>query len=104
MRPRISPNLMIWLGMCIFLVIYTHEAEMRTNIDIDDALLTEAMKATGLTTKKATVEEALKRVVKASRQRKALEDLRGIGWEGDLDEMRNDWTPDVDWGLQDKRS
>jgi Arc/MetJ family transcription regulator len=61
---------------------------MRTNIDIDDALLAEAMKATGLATKKATVEEALKRVVRASRQRKALEDLHGIGWEGDLDAMR----------------
>ena len=61
---------------------------MRTNIDIDDALLSEAMKATGLTTKKATVEEALKRVVRAARQRKALDELHGIGWKGDLDAMR----------------
>ena len=61
---------------------------MRTNIEIDDALLAEAMKATGLATKKATVEEALKRVVRASRQRRALEELHGIGWEGDLDSMR----------------
>jgi Arc/MetJ family transcription regulator len=76
---------------------------MRTNIDIDDALLKEAMQATGLTTKKATVEEALKRVVRASRQLKAFEELQGIGWEGDLDEMRSDWTPDVDWGLRDEK-
>ena len=61
---------------------------MRTNIDIDDALLAAAMKATGLATKKATVEEALKRLVRASRQRKALDELDGIGWEGDLDAMR----------------
>jgi Arc/MetJ family transcription regulator len=61
---------------------------MRTNIDIDDALMAEAMKATGLATKKATVEEALKRIVRASRQREALEALHGIGWEGDLDAMR----------------
>ena len=61
---------------------------MRTNIDIDDTLLAEAMKATGLTTKKATVEEALKRLVRAARQRKALDELDGIGWEGDLDAMR----------------
>ena len=75
---------------------------MRTNIDIDEALLKEAMQATGLTTKKAMVEEALKRVDRAS-QRRALEELQGIGWEGDLDDMRRNWTPDVDWGLQDEK-
>ncbi len=61
---------------------------MRTNIDIDDKLMAEAMKATGQTTKKATVEEALREVVRLNRQRQALKDLQGIGWEGDLDEMR----------------
>jgi Arc/MetJ family transcription regulator len=75
---------------------------MRTNIDIDDTLLAAAMKATGQVTKKATVEEALRQAVRTARQRQALESLRGIGWEGDLDEMRNDWTPDVDWGLKQK--
>jgi Arc/MetJ family transcription regulator len=63
---------------------------VRTNIDIDQQLLTKAMKATGATTKKATVEEALRRVVKNHEARKAISDLRGIGWEGDLDEMRRD--------------
>ena len=67
---------------------------MRTNIDIDDALLEEAMQATGLMTKKAIVEEALRRVVRHARQRRALEDMRGLGWEGDLDEMRTDWIDD----------
>jgi Arc/MetJ family transcription regulator len=61
---------------------------MRTNIDIDDRLLKEAMKATGQKTKKATVEEALREIVKITGQRQALEELRGMGWEGDLDEMR----------------
>ena len=75
---------------------------MRTNIDIDDRLLEEAMKVTGQKTKKATVEEALRLIVKRAGQRQALEELRGMGWEGDLDEMRNDWTPDVDWGLKDE--
>lgn len=74
---------------------------MRTNIDIDDRLLAEAMKVTGQKTKKATVEEALRLIVKRAGQRQALEELRGMGWEGNLDEMRNDWTPDVDWGLKD---
>ena len=61
---------------------------MRTNIDIDDALLKEAMEATGLTTKKATVEEALRRLLKDVELRHVIKDLRGLGWEGDLDEMR----------------
>jgi Arc/MetJ family transcription regulator len=61
---------------------------MRTNIDIDDALLAEAMAATGLATKKATVEEALRRLVLTKSRRDALESIRGIGWPGDLDAMR----------------
>lgn len=61
---------------------------MRTNIDIDDKLLAEAMKITGATTKKATVEEALRHFVTIHRQRQALDALQGIGWEGDLDAMR----------------
>ena len=61
---------------------------MRTNIDIDDQLLAEAMAATGQTTKRGTVEEALRRIVKLHRQVQAIEALRGIGWEGDLDAMR----------------
>ena len=60
------------------------EAAVRTNIEIDDELLREAMKATGQTTKRATVEEALRRVVRLI-GRSGLEDLEGIGWEGDLD-------------------
>ncbi|MBL8548374.1 MAG: type II toxin-antitoxin system VapB family antitoxin [Hyphomonadaceae bacterium] len=61
---------------------------MRTNIDIDDDLLAEAMAVAGVTTKRAAVEEALKLLVQTMRRRKALADTYGIGWEGDLDEMR----------------
>jgi Arc/MetJ family transcription regulator len=61
---------------------------MRTNIDIDDELVAEAMTVLGLNTKKATVEEALRRAVRQARQRQALKELKGIGWEGDLDAMR----------------
>ncbi|NTF86852.1 type II toxin-antitoxin system VapB family antitoxin [Agrobacterium rhizogenes] len=63
---------------------------MRTNIDIDDALIAEAMAATGQSTKKATVEEALRSVVRWHRQKKAFDDLTGLGWDGDLEEMRRD--------------
>jgi Arc/MetJ family transcription regulator len=61
---------------------------MRTNIDIDDDLVAEAMAVFGLKTKKAAVEEALRRALRQARRRRALGELKGIGWEGDLDAMR----------------
>ena len=61
---------------------------MRTNIEIDDKLLSQAMAATGLSTKRATVEEGLRLLVRVRRQVKALAELEGLGWEGDLEEMR----------------
>jgi Arc/MetJ family transcription regulator len=61
---------------------------VRTNIELDDELLSEAMMATGLSTKRATVEEALRSLVQMHRQRAAIKDMAGLGWEGDLDSMR----------------
>ena len=66
---------------------------MRTNIEIDDALLSQAMAAAGLPTKRATVEEGLRLLVRVRRQTQALTALKGLGWEGDLDEMRQDRSP-----------
>ncbi len=61
---------------------------MRTNIDIDEDLIQEAMKLTGITTKKATVEAALKQMVSLKKQER-IKLLRGkFNWEGNLDEMR----------------
>jgi Arc/MetJ family transcription regulator len=63
---------------------------MRTNIDIDDDLMKAAMRATGKKTKKETVEEALRAIVR----RKEIEGLLALKgklkWEGDLDAMRTD--------------
>ncbi|MFK3888176.1 type II toxin-antitoxin system VapB family antitoxin [Sphingomonas sp. NPDC079357] len=61
---------------------------MRTNIDIDDALMAEAIEALGVKTKREAVTKALEEVVRIKRQLRALEELRGSGWEGDLDDMR----------------
>jgi Arc/MetJ family transcription regulator len=61
---------------------------MRTNIEIDDELMAAAMAATGLASKKATVEEALRQVVRRQRQAEAVADMAGLGWEGDLDAGR----------------
>lgn len=55
---------------------------MRTNIEIDDRLMAEAMAAAGLSTKKATVEEALRRLIAQERRRRALADMHGLGWPG----------------------
>ncbi|WP_232420139.1 type II toxin-antitoxin system VapB family antitoxin [Nitrosococcus watsonii] len=66
---------------------YTH-IPMRTNIVIDDKLMAEALKATGLRTKKEAVEEGLKLLVKRNKQQ-AIRKLRGkLHWEGDLEELR----------------
>ncbi|MEE2917282.1 MAG: type II toxin-antitoxin system VapB family antitoxin [Pseudomonadota bacterium] len=63
---------------------------MRTNIEIDDELMAEAMKALGTKTKRETVEEALRRYVQIMRQRELLK-LRGkLEWSGDLEAMRVD--------------
>ncbi len=61
---------------------------MRTNIVIDDQLMADALKATGLHTKKEAVELGLKLLVRQNKQQ-AIRKLRGkLTWEGDLDEMR----------------
>lgn len=65
---------------------------MRTNIDIDDHLMAEAMAATGLATKKAIVEEALRQLVRRRQRQDALSDMAGLGWDGDLDAMREGRT------------
>jgi Arc/MetJ family transcription regulator len=65
-------------------------AAMRTNIVIDDALMLEALKATGLKTKKEAVELGLKTLVNLNRQA-AIKTLKGkLNWEGNLDDMRTD--------------
>ena len=64
---------------------------MRTTIEVDNELLAEAMRLSGLPTREATVEEALRRLIQSTRQLEALEHMRGLGWEGDLDAMRREW-------------
>lgn len=63
---------------------------MRTNIVIDDRLMQDAMQATGLATKKETVDLALRTLLRLQRQ-KEIRKLRGkLDWRGDLDAMRKD--------------
>jgi len=61
---------------------------MRTNIEIDDQLMDEALRRSGAATKKAAVEEGLRLLIQTRRQA-GIRRLRGkVKWEGDLDEMR----------------
>ncbi|PZR37419.1 type II toxin-antitoxin system VapB family antitoxin [Caulobacter segnis] len=63
---------------------------MRTNIVIDDALMTETLRVTGLKTKREAVELGLRTLLDLRRQA-AIRGLRGkLAWEGDLDAMRTD--------------
>jgi Arc/MetJ family transcription regulator len=62
----------------------------RTNIDIDEELAAEVMRRFGLTTKRAAVDLALRRLVGLPLTREFLLGLEGVGWEGDLDDLRND--------------
>jgi len=68
---------------------------MRTNIEIDDTLMAEAMAALGVKTKREAVQKALQDAVRVKRQLQALQELRGIGWDGDEQEIRgNRYTVD----------
>lgn len=62
---------------------------MRTNIEIDDELMRSVMEATGLKTKRETVEEALRMLLRQRLAHQALLELRGkVEWDGNLDQMR----------------
>jgi Arc/MetJ family transcription regulator len=63
---------------------------MRTNIDIDDRLMQQAMKSSGASTKKAVVEEALKLLVRTHAQSGMRKFWGKVKWEGNLDESRRD--------------
>ena len=61
---------------------------MRTNIELDDALMHEALRATGERTKRAVVHRALRLLVETARQT-GIRRLKGkVRWTGNLDESR----------------
>ncbi len=70
-------------------ILYTRTRPMRTNIVIDDRLMKDALKVTGLKTKKEAVELGLQTLVRLSRQAD-IKKLRGkLTWEGNLRESRS---------------
>jgi Arc/MetJ family transcription regulator len=69
----------------------------RTNIDIDDELVAEVMCRYGLRTKREAVDLALRRLVGPRLSPEFLQSLEGVGWEGDLDEMRASKSAEPGW-------
>ena len=63
---------------------------MRTNIVIDDTLMSKALKLSGHKTKRETVEEGLKLLITQRTQARVRKYRGKLKWEGDLDKMRAD--------------
>jgi Arc/MetJ family transcription regulator len=61
---------------------------MRTNIEIDDKLMKQAMKASGTATKRAAVEAGLRMLVKSHKQQGIRKLFGKVEWEGDLETAR----------------
>ena len=61
---------------------------MRTNIVINDDLMAEALKLTGIRTKREAVETALKIMIRLKKQERVRNYRGKLDWQGDLDEMR----------------
>jgi Arc/MetJ family transcription regulator len=61
---------------------------MRTNIEIDDELIQQALRVSGLKTKRAVVEAGLRMLLRLKRQEDILRLVGKVHWEGNLDESR----------------
>jgi len=67
----------------------------RTNVDLDEKLVAEAMRRYGLASKRAAVDLALRRLVGDALTRQEALDMEGTGWEADLDVLRASGAADV---------
>ncbi len=64
----------------------------RTNVVLDDRLIENCMKATGLRTQKALIDHALRELLRHENQTKILELKGKVKWEGDLNEWRRGFS------------
>jgi Arc/MetJ family transcription regulator len=62
---------------------------MRTNIVIDDNLMRDTLRATGLKTKRAAVEQALETLLRLNKQARIRRFRGKLAWQGDLNAMRS---------------
>ncbi len=61
----------------------------RTNVDIDDGACAEVMRRYQLATKREAINLALRRLAAEPLSVEEARQMRGAGWEGDLDAMRS---------------
>ena len=73
---------------CVPAILEVHS--MRTNIEIDDKLMKDALRFTGAKTKREAVEMGLRTLVQLGKQVEVRKMRGKLQWEGDLDAMRND--------------
>ena len=64
----------------------------RTNVEIDERLVARVMRRYGLATKRAAVDLALRRLDLEPMSRSDALAMRGSGWEGDLDQLRDGYV------------
>jgi Arc/MetJ family transcription regulator len=69
----------------------------RTNIEIDDELIDRVMRRYGFRTKREAVERALRNLDVEPLSREEILELEGMGWEGDLEAMREDAAAVRSW-------
>ena len=62
----------------------------RTNVDLDEEVVAEAMRRYGLPTKRAAVDFALRQLVGGAMTRDEALAMEGSGWDADLGELRTD--------------
>jgi Arc/MetJ family transcription regulator len=70
--------------------VWPEEYTMRTNIVIDDVLMRDALRVTGLKTKREAVEMGLRTLLRLRKQEDVRKFRGKLHWEGNLDEMRKD--------------
>jgi len=78
------PHLMVYDGVVT-----------RTNIEIDDELVERAMRIYRLRSKREAVDLALRKLVGEPMTREEMLAMEGMGWDGDLDEMRSQEVPEL---------
>ena len=79
--------------MCKIITNDTQPTQMRTNIEIEDELIREALRVSGLKTKRAAVEAGLRALIRLNKRRRILDLAGKVQWEGNLDESREGRFP-----------
>ena len=79
--------------MCKIITNDTQPTQMRTNIEIEDELIREALRVSGLKAKRAAVEAGLRALIRLNKRRKILDLAGKVQWEGNLDESREGRFP-----------